>query len=90
MEIDSETMPSPPSTIKRETNIIAIDPVAQLIQLFRPIQFLQLTRPKILQLDIKGPLGPDKLYRKQRDIKPLKEQPKRARDQRDSQATFQP
>jgi hypothetical protein len=27
MEIDSETMPSPPSTIQRETNIIPDDPV---------------------------------------------------------------
>jgi hypothetical protein len=27
MEIDSETIPSPPSTIQRETNIIPIDPI---------------------------------------------------------------
>jgi hypothetical protein len=27
MEIDSETVPSPPSTVKRETTIIPIDPV---------------------------------------------------------------
>jgi hypothetical protein len=28
MEIDSETMPSPPSTVQRETDIIPVDPVA--------------------------------------------------------------
>lgn len=28
MEIDSETIPSPPSVVQRETNIISIDPVA--------------------------------------------------------------
>jgi hypothetical protein len=27
MEIDSETVPSPPSTVQRETNIIPVDPV---------------------------------------------------------------
>jgi hypothetical protein len=27
MEIDSETMPSPPSAVQRETNIIPVDPV---------------------------------------------------------------
>jgi hypothetical protein len=27
MEIDSETIPSPPSTVQRETYIIPIDPV---------------------------------------------------------------
>jgi hypothetical protein len=59
--------------------------VAKLIQL---IQLLQVSCLEILQLDIKGLLGPDKLYRKQRDIKPLKEQLERARHQRDSPATF--
>jgi hypothetical protein len=48
------------------------------------------TYPEILQLDIKGLLEPDKLYKKERDINPLKEQPEKKRDQRDSQATFQP
>jgi hypothetical protein len=28
MEIDSETIPSPPSTVQRETNIIPVDPVS--------------------------------------------------------------
>jgi hypothetical protein len=28
MEIDSETIPSPPSTVQRETDIIPADPVA--------------------------------------------------------------
>ena len=28
MEIDSETMPSPPSKVQRETNIIPVDPIA--------------------------------------------------------------
>jgi hypothetical protein len=28
MEIDSETIPSPPSTVQRETNIIPDNPVA--------------------------------------------------------------
>jgi hypothetical protein len=28
MEIDGETMPSPPSAVQRETNIILVDPVA--------------------------------------------------------------
>jgi hypothetical protein len=46
--------------------------------------------PRDITVDIKGLLGPNKLYKKQRDIKPLKEQPEKARDQRDSQATFQP
>jgi hypothetical protein len=27
MEIDSETIPSPPSAVQRETNIIPVDPV---------------------------------------------------------------
>jgi hypothetical protein len=27
MEIDSETMPSPPLAVQRETNIIPVDPV---------------------------------------------------------------
>jgi hypothetical protein len=27
MEIDSETIPSPPSTVQREINIIPIDPI---------------------------------------------------------------
>jgi hypothetical protein len=31
MEIDSETILSPPSTVQRETNIIPADPVAPLI-----------------------------------------------------------
>jgi hypothetical protein len=30
MEIDSETIPSPPLTIQRETNIIPVDPVASV------------------------------------------------------------
>jgi hypothetical protein len=30
MEIDSGTIPSPPSTIKRETNIIPTNPVAPI------------------------------------------------------------
>jgi hypothetical protein len=36
MEIDSKTIPSPPSTVQRETNIIPIDPVA-LVDMFRDI-----------------------------------------------------
>ena len=28
MEIDSETIPSPPSTVQRETDIIPADPIA--------------------------------------------------------------
>jgi hypothetical protein len=58
--------------------------------LFQPIQLLQATYLEILQLDIKDLLGLDKLYKKQKGINPHKEQPERAKDQRDSQATFQP
>ena len=29
MEIDSETIPSPPSAVQRETNIILVDPVVR-------------------------------------------------------------
>jgi hypothetical protein len=36
MEIDSETMPSPPSTVQRETNTIPADPVAP-VDMFRDI-----------------------------------------------------
>jgi hypothetical protein len=36
IEIDSETMPSPPSTVQRETNIIPADPVAP-VDMFRDI-----------------------------------------------------
>jgi hypothetical protein len=34
MEIDSETMPSPPSAVQRETDIIPVDPVAP-VDMFR-------------------------------------------------------
>jgi hypothetical protein len=34
MEIDSETMPSPPSAVQREKNIIPTDPVAP-VDMFR-------------------------------------------------------
>jgi hypothetical protein len=34
MEIDNETIPSPPSTVQRETNIILVDPVAPVIHQF--------------------------------------------------------
>jgi hypothetical protein len=39
MEIDSETMPSPPSTVQRETYIILVDPVApvDLVVPFDPV-----------------------------------------------------
>ena len=30
MEIDSETVPSPPSAVQRETTIIPVDPVAPI------------------------------------------------------------
>jgi hypothetical protein len=36
MEIDSETIPSPPSPIQRETNIIPVDLVA-LVDMFKDI-----------------------------------------------------
>ena len=36
MEIDSETIPSPPSTFQMETDIILADPVAQ-VDMFRDI-----------------------------------------------------
>jgi hypothetical protein len=36
MEIDSETKPSPPSTVHRETYIIPVDPVS-LVNMFRDI-----------------------------------------------------
>jgi hypothetical protein len=36
MEIDSEIIPSPPSTFQRETNTIPADPVAQ-VDIFRDI-----------------------------------------------------
>jgi hypothetical protein len=36
MEIDSETIPSPPSAVQRETNIIPVDPVS-LVDMFRDI-----------------------------------------------------
>ena len=86
MEIDSETIPPSPSAVQRETKSQQL----QLIQLLQQIQFLQETYPETLQLDIKGLLGPDKLYKKQKGIKIHKEQPEKERDQRDSQATFQP
>ena len=34
MEIDSETIPSPPSAVQRETDIVPADPVA-LVDMFR-------------------------------------------------------
>jgi hypothetical protein len=36
MEIGSKTIPSPPSTVQRETNTIPVDPVAP-IDMFRDI-----------------------------------------------------
>jgi hypothetical protein len=36
MDIDSETMPSPPSTVHRETYTILVDPVAP-VDMFRDI-----------------------------------------------------
>jgi hypothetical protein len=36
MNIDSEAIPSSPSTIKRETNIIPVDPVSS-VDMFRDI-----------------------------------------------------
>ena len=36
MEIDSETMPSPPLAVQRETNTIPTDPVAP-VDMFRDI-----------------------------------------------------
>jgi hypothetical protein len=36
MEIDSETIPSPPSTVQREKDIIPVDPVA-LVDMSRDI-----------------------------------------------------
>jgi hypothetical protein len=46
MEIDSETMPSPPSTVQRETYIVPVDPVAPvdpfvLADLVAPIDMLR-------------------------------------------------
>jgi hypothetical protein len=54
------------------------------------IQLLQVTYLEIIQLEIKYLLGPDKLYKMQRDINPLKEQLERERYQRYYQATFHP
>jgi hypothetical protein len=34
MEIDSETIPSPPSAVQRETYIISVDPVAPIDPVF--------------------------------------------------------
>jgi hypothetical protein len=90
MEIDSETIPSPASAVQRETNIILVDPVAPIDPVVPTDLVAPIDMPRDITVGHKGMLGPDKLYRKQRDIKPLKEQPERARDQRDSQATFQP
>ena len=36
MEINSETMPSPPSTVQRETYIIQVDPISP-VDMFRDI-----------------------------------------------------
>ena len=36
MEIDNETIPSPPSVVQREKDIIPIDPVA-LVDIFKDI-----------------------------------------------------
>jgi hypothetical protein len=36
MEIDSETISSPPSAVQRETNIIPVDPVSP-VDMFRDI-----------------------------------------------------
>jgi hypothetical protein len=72
MEIDSETITSPPSIVQRETNIISDEPIAP----FDPVAPSNLvaieTYPETLQLDIKGLLRLDKLYKKQKCIKPHK------------------
>jgi hypothetical protein len=36
MEIDSETIPSPPSTVQREKKIIPVDPISP-VDMFRDI-----------------------------------------------------
>jgi hypothetical protein len=37
MEIDNKIIPSPPSTIQRETHIIQVDPIAP-VDMFRDIE----------------------------------------------------
>jgi hypothetical protein len=37
MDIDSKTIPSPPLTVHRETNIILVDPVSP-VDMFRDIE----------------------------------------------------
>jgi hypothetical protein len=48
MEIDSETMPSPPSTVQRETYIIPVDPVV----LVYPVVPTNLFSPSEIPRDI--------------------------------------
>jgi hypothetical protein len=46
MEIDSETMPSPPSTVQRDTDIILVDPIApvDLVVPADPVAPIDMTR----------------------------------------------
>jgi hypothetical protein len=61
MEIDSETIPPPPSVMHRETNIILDERQLHLIQFLQQIQFPQETYLETSQLDIKYLLGLEKL-----------------------------
>jgi hypothetical protein len=84
MEIDSETMPSPPLAVQRETNIIPVDPVVH-VDSVAPSDI-----PRDITVGHKRPAWARQTLQEAEQHKALKEQPERTRDPRDSQATFHP
>jgi hypothetical protein len=90
MEIDSETMPSPPSTVQRETDIIPNDPVALVDPVVPADSVAPSNIPKDITIGHKRPAWAQQTLQEAEGHKAPQEQPERARDQRDSQATFQP
>jgi hypothetical protein len=81
MDIDSETVPSPPSAVQRETAIVPADPV----DLVAPVNV-----PRDIVVGHKRPAWARQLCRRQRDMQLLQAHNKRARNQRDFRAIFHP
>jgi hypothetical protein len=84
MEIDSETIPSPPSTVQRETTIIPVDPVVP-VDPVAPVDI-----PRDIAVGHKRPSWARQTLQEAEGHATPQGTSERARDQRDFRATFQP
>jgi hypothetical protein len=78
MEIDSETIPSPPSAVQRETAIDPVDPIA-------PVDV-----PKDIVAGHKRTAWARQTLQEVEDMQFLEAHSERARDHKDFRATFHP